>query len=148
MTHASLDDWAFVFPVFQPGNLLVLISAPMAQCAFFILARKTPWLLNTYLAISVLCCAVAWLHLANDRETYGGGYNYTYWHQGDLLCRSDGCNDVLLFGYLILLQGLVLVFVPSVFSDFSDFWRVVLKVLLKALILCLILTSFALTLSI
>jgi hypothetical protein len=146
MTHASLDGWAFVFPVFQPTNLLVLISAPVAQSAFYILARKTSWLLNTYLAISVVCCAVAWLHLTKDRYT-DVGYRYTYWHQGDLLCVSDGCNDILFFSYLILMQGLILVFVPSVFKEFPFSFRWVPRVIAIAVLLWLVLTSFALTIS-
>src|SRR5260370_26380850 len=64
LTHATLDGRAFVFPVSQPWNLLILLSAPMAQSAFYILARKTSWLLNIYLAISALCCAIGWLNLS------------------------------------------------------------------------------------
>ena len=90
LTHATLEGMPFVFPVFDHANLLFLISAPMAQSAFYILARRTSWLLNIYLAISVLCCAVAWLNLTN------GGYRYSYWHQGDLLCEH-GCNDIMDF---------------------------------------------------
>jgi hypothetical protein len=79
LTHATLDGRAFIFLTSQPGNLPILLSAPMAQSAFYILARKTSWLLNIYLAISVLCCAIGWLSLTNDDGFRG--YRFTYWHQ-------------------------------------------------------------------
>jgi hypothetical protein len=40
LSHATLDGRAFIFSAFQPGNLLILLSAPMAQSAFYVLARK------------------------------------------------------------------------------------------------------------
>jgi hypothetical protein len=63
-----------------------------------------------------------WLHLTNGRYAYGG-YHYSHWHQGDLLCKSDGCNDVLFLGYVIFMQGVMLVFVPSVLEVFPVFAR-------------------------
>jgi hypothetical protein len=144
LTHATLDGWAFVFPVFQPGNLLVLISAPMAQSAFYILARKTSWLLNIYVAISVLCCAIGWLNLTNDDGFRG--YRFTYWHQGDLLCKH-GCDDVIIFSYLVLVQGCILIFSSSVFESFSDIWRGVPRLVVAAVLLWLFLTSCALLVS-
>jgi hypothetical protein len=140
LTHATLEGAPFVFPVFEHGNLPILISAPMAQSAFYILARRTSWLLNIFLAISIICCAVAWLNLTH------GGYQYNYWHQGDLLCRH-GCNDILMFSYVVLVQACILMFSSSVFEDFSDFWRGVLKVTLFGVLLWLVLTSFLLTIS-
>lgn len=147
MTHAVLDGSAFVLPVFQSTNLVLLISAPIAQSAFYVLARKTSRLLNAYLVVSLVCCAVAELHLVNDRSVYGGGYAYTYWHQGDLLCKSDGCNDVLVFSYLIFLQGVILVFVPSVFRVFPFSFRWVPRVLVISMLFWLVVASFTLTLS-
>jgi hypothetical protein len=140
LTHATLEGAPFIFPVFEHENLLFLISAPIAQSAFYILARKTSWLLNIFLAISVIGCAVAWWNLTN------GGYRYNYWHQGDLLCRH-GCDDIWMFSYLVLVQGCILMFSSSVFEDFSDFWRGVLKVILIAVLLWLVLTSFLLMIS-
>jgi hypothetical protein len=101
LTHATLDGSVFVFPVFRAANLVIFLSAPMAQSAFYLLARKTSWLLNLYLAISVLCCVVGWLDLVNDDAH---GYRFTYWHQGDLLC-VHGCNDPLLFNGLVLCKA-------------------------------------------
>jgi hypothetical protein len=144
LTHATLDGWAFVFPVFQPGNLLILLSAPMAQSAFYILARKTSWLLNIYLAISVLCCVIGWLHLTNDDGFRG--YRFTYWHQGDLLC-VQGCDDTWIFSCLVLVQGCILMFFSSVFEGFWDVWRGVMRLLLVAVLLWLLLTSCAILMS-
>ena len=33
LTHAVLDGETFAFPIFQPANLLIFLSAPMAQLA-------------------------------------------------------------------------------------------------------------------
>jgi hypothetical protein len=144
LTHATLDGRAFVFPIFQPGNLLNLLSAPMAQSAFYIHARKTPWLLNIYLAISVLCFAIAWLHLTN----YDGfrGYRFTYWHQGNLLC-VQGCDDTWIFSCLVLVQGCILMFPSSVFEGFWGAWRGIVRLPLVAVLLWLLLTSYAILMS-
>jgi hypothetical protein len=144
LTHAVLDGEAFVFPVFRPANLPIFLSAPMAQSAFYVLTRKTSWLLNLYLAISVLCCVVSWLDLANDDGFRG--YRFAYWHQGDWLC-VQGCNDSLFFNCLVFLQGCILMFSSSVFEGFRDVWRNVMRLLLVAILLWLLLTSFAILMS-
>jgi hypothetical protein len=124
--------------------LLTLLSAPMAQSAFYILARKTSWLLNIYLAISVLCCVIGWLHLTNDDGSRG--YRFTYWHQGDLLC-VQGCDDTWIFSCLVLVQGCILMFSSSVFEGFWGVWRGVMRLLLVAVLLWLLLTSCAILMS-
>jgi hypothetical protein len=144
LTHAVLDGEAVSFPVFQPANLLIFLSAPMAQSAFYVLARKTSWLLNLYLAISVLCCAVGWLDLANDDGFRG--YRFTNWHQGDWLC-VQGCNDPLFFNCLVFTQGCILMCSSSIFQGFGDIWRGVMRLLLVAVLLWLLLTSFAILMS-
>jgi hypothetical protein len=138
LAHAILDGRAFVFPVSQPRNLLILLGAPMAQSAFYILARRASWLLNFYLAISILCCVIGWLHLTNDDGFRG--YRFTYWHQGDLLC-VQGCNDTWIFSSLVLVQGCILMFSSSVFESFWGVWRGVMRLLLVAVLLWLLLTS-------
>jgi hypothetical protein len=140
LTHATLEGAPFVFPVFQRRNLLILITAPIVQTALYILARKTSWLLNIYLAISVLFCAIASLRLTN------GGYRYGYRHQGNLLCEH-GCDDIWIFSYLVLVQACILMFSSPVFEDFSVFWRGVLKVVLIVALLWLVLTSCTLMIS-
>jgi hypothetical protein len=135
LSHATLDQRPFVFPTFQGGNLLFFSAAPIAQCTFYILARKTSWLLNIYLAISLLCCFVAWLHLTTD-----GGYRFTYWHQGDYNCKH-GCDDAWIFGYLVLLQGCILLFASSAFEGFSGSWQAVLRLILVFVLLLLFMTS-------
>jgi hypothetical protein len=144
LTHATLEGGALVFPVFQPGILLTFLSAPSAQSAFYILARKTSWLLNIYLTISVLCCVIGWLHLMNG----GGsrGYRFTYWHQGDLLC-VQGCDDTWIFSCLVFVQGCISMFSSSVFEGFWDVWRGVMKLFLVAVLLWLLLTSCAILMS-
>jgi hypothetical protein len=144
LTHATLDGWAFVFPVFQPATLLIFLSAPMAQSVFYTLARKTSWLLNIYLAISVLCCVIGWLHLTNDDGFRG--YRFTYWHRGDLLC-VQGCEDAWIFSCLVLLQGCILMSSSSVFEGFRGAWRGVVRLLLVASLLWLLLTSCAILMS-
>jgi hypothetical protein len=59
MAHATLDGWAFVFSGVPTRKSAAFMSAPIAQSHFYILARKTSWLLNTYLVISLICCPVA-----------------------------------------------------------------------------------------
>jgi hypothetical protein len=132
LTHATLDGRAFIFPVFQPGHLLILLSAPMAQSAFYILARKTSWLLNIYLATAVLCCVIGWLHLTNDDGFRG--YRFTYRHQGDLLCLQ-GCDDTWIFSSLILVQGCI--------SMLWDVWRGAMRLFFVTVLLWLLLTSYA-----
>jgi hypothetical protein len=138
LTHATLDGSVFVFPIFQPWNLLIFLSAPMAQSAFYILARKTSWLLNIYLALSLLCCVIIWLHLTNDNGLLG--YRFTYWHQGELLC-AQGCDDIWVFSYLVLVQGCILMFSLSVFEGLWRVWRGVMRLLLVAVLLWLLFTS-------
>jgi hypothetical protein len=144
LAHATLDGRVFVFPVFRPASLLIFLSAPTAQSAFYILARKTSWLLNIYLAISVLCCGIGWLHLMNDDGFRG--YRFTYWHQADLLC-VQGCDDTWIFSCLVLVQGCILMFSSSVFEGFWDGWRGVMRLLLVAVLLWLLLTSCAILMS-
>jgi len=144
LTHATLDGRAFVFPVFKPTNMLVLISAPMAQSAFYALARKNSWLLNIFLAISVLCCVVGWLSLNNDDGFRG--YRFTYWHQGDLLC-VHGCNDTWLFSGIVVVQGCILILSLSASERLWGSWRGVVWLLLVALLLWLLFTSCAIWLS-
>lgn len=139
LTHAGVDGVPFAFPVFRPGNLVILLSAPVAQCAFYVLARRTSWLLNLFLVISVLCCVFGGLDLVNE----GGspGYRFTYWHQGDLLCVR-GCNDPLVFGCLVFMQGCILIFSSSPYEGIGGAWRGVIRLVLVAALLWLLLTSF------
>jgi hypothetical protein len=144
LTHATLEGRAFVFPVFEPRNLLIVLSAPMAQTAFYILAHKTSWLLRSYLTISLLCCVVGWLNLMNDDGSRG--YRFTYWHQGNVLC-VQGCEDTWIFSCVVLLQGCILMFSSSVFEGIRGVWRGAIRLLLVAVLLWLLLTSFALLIS-
>ena len=139
LNDATLDGEPFAFPVTGYDNLQVFVAAPLAQSVLYVLARKTSWLLNLYLAISVVFLVYAGLHLVD-------GYRLTYWHQGDLLCRQ-GCDDVWVFGWLVLAQGIILMFSPSVFRDFSGFWQLATRLGLAAMLLWLASTSFALMLS-
>jgi hypothetical protein len=141
LSHATLDHEPFVFPTFQDGNLLFFAAAPIAQCIFYILARKTSWLLNVYLAVSVCFCFVAWLHLTTD-----GGYRFTYWHQGEYNCKH-GCDDAWLFGYLVFAQGCILMFLPSAFEGFSGLRQAVLRFTLVFVLLLLFVTSSAITIT-
>ncbi|HAQ84278.1 MAG: hypothetical protein CFE30_05780 [Bradyrhizobium sp. PARBB1] len=134
-----MDGEPFAFPVTGYDNLQFFVAAPLAQSVLYVLARKTSWLLNLYLAISVVFLVYAGLHLVD-------GYRLTYWHQGDLLCRQ-GCDDVWVFGWLVLAQGIILMFSPSVFRDFSGFWQLATRLGLAAMLLWLASTSFALMLS-
>ncbi|KJC35756.1 hypothetical protein UP09_31625 [Bradyrhizobium sp. LTSP885] len=141
LTEATLEGEPYAFPVFGGANFLILISAPVAQSVFFVLAQKTSWLLNLYLAISIACCAVAGLHVAD------GGYQFTYWHQGDLLCRH-GCDDVWIFGWLVFGQACILaVSSPFVFEDFPGIWKAITRLFLIIVLSLLSLTSCALTMS-
>jgi hypothetical protein len=140
-THATLDDSPFVFPVFQGPNLIIFLTAPIAQSAFYLLARRSSWLLNVYLVMSVACCAIAWLNLTTD-----GGYRFTLWHQGDFECLN-GCNDAWIFGYLVLIQGCVLVFASSTLNGLLKSWRVALRLALVAALALVLVTSCAIMIS-
>jgi hypothetical protein len=142
LSHATLDREPLVYPTFQGTNLWAFIAAPVAQSAFYILARKTSWLLNIYIAISALCFIVFLFNLTTD-----GGYRFTYWHQGDYEC-VHGCDDTWIFGWLAFLQGSVLMFTSSAFDDFSGFWRAVLRVVLLAVLSWLFVASLAIMISI
>jgi hypothetical protein len=135
LSHATLDDEPLVFPTFQGDNFWFFIAAPIAQSAFYILARKVSWLLNIYIAISALCFAIFLYDLETD-----GGYRFTYWHQGDYECLH-GCHDHWIFGWLVFLQGCTLMFTSSAFDDASGLWRAGLRVGLAALLCWVFLTS-------
>jgi len=92
--------------------------------------------LNIYIAISALCFAVSLHNLTTD-----GGYRFTYWHQGDYECLH-GCNDYWIFGWLVFLQGCILLFTSSAFENGSGLWRGALRVGLAALLCWVFLTSF------
>jgi hypothetical protein len=141
LSHATLDNEPFVFPVFQGVNLLIFLTAPIAQSTFYIIARKSAWLLNIYVAVSIVCFVVAWLNLLTD-----GGYRFTYWHQGDFECLH-GCNDAWIFGHLVLMQGCILMFAPSALEGFSRSWRATLRFVLVAALLLVFATSCTLTIS-
>jgi hypothetical protein len=141
LTHASLDGAPFVFSAYDDRlSLLLTLSAPVAQSAFYILARRTNWLLNVYLALSVASCAVAGLGLAT------GGYRFSYWHQGDYHCLQ-GCDDVWLFGLLVLVQGFALMFPRTVFEGLSTLWRAGLRLVLSGVLIWLFLSSCAIAIS-
>jgi hypothetical protein len=88
LSHATLDRESLVYPTFQGTNLPFFITAPIAQSAFYILARKASWLLNIYIAISAICFTVFLFILTTD-----GGYRFTYWHQGDYEYRRNGSKQ-------------------------------------------------------
>jgi hypothetical protein len=92
----------------------------------------------------VLCCVTGWLHLKNDDGF--GGYRFTYWHQGDLLC-VQGCDDTWIFSSVVLVQGCILMFSSSVLEELLDVWRGVMRLLLVAILLWLLLTSCAIFMS-
>jgi len=94
--------------------------------------------LNIYVATSALCFAVFLYNLTAD-----GGYRFTYWHQGDYECLH-GCDDAWIFGWLVFLQGCILMFTSSAFDDFAGLWRAVPRVVLVALLCWVFLTSFLL----
>lgn len=133
--HATLDHEPLVYPTFQGDNFWFFIAAPLAQSVFYILTRKVSWLLNTYIAISALCLIVFLYNLTTD-----GGYRFTYWHQGDYLCQH-GCDDPWIFGWLVFLQGSILMFTSAAFDNISGMWRAGLRVILFALLFWVFLTS-------
>jgi hypothetical protein len=104
-----LDHEPLVYPTFQGNNFWFFVAAPVAQSVFYILARKVSWLLNIYIAVSASCAAVFVYNFLTD-----DGYRFTYWHQGDYLCLH-GCDDPWIFGFLVFLQGCILMFTPSTF---------------------------------
>jgi hypothetical protein len=135
LSHATLHHEPLVYPTFQGNNFWFFIAAPIAQSAFYILARRVSWLLNIYIAISALCFAVFFYNLTTD-----GGYRFTYWHQGDYECLH-GCDDTWIFGWLVFLQGFTLMFTSSAFDDVSSLWRAGLRAVIVALLFWVFLTS-------
>ena len=141
LSHATLDREPLIYPTFQGTNLPFFITAPIAQSAFYILARKASWLLNIYIAASALCFAVFLFNLTTD-----GGYRFTYWHQGDYEC-VHGCDDAWIFGWLVFLQGCILMFTSPAFDHVSGLWRAALRVVLLAVLSLLFVTSLAIMIS-
>jgi hypothetical protein len=131
-----LDHEPLVYPTFQGNNFWFFVAAPVAQSVFYILARKVSWLLNIYIAVSASCVAVFVYNLLTD-----DGYRFTYWHQGDYLCLH-GCDYPWIFGFLVFLQGCILMFTPSTFYNVPGIWRAWLGVVLLALLCWTFLTSF------
>lgn len=130
LSHATLDHEPLVYPTFQGNNFWFFIAAPIAQSAFYILARRVSWLLNIYIAISALCFTVFLYNLLSLRLLASRRLRVSP--------RMRRCLD---FGWLVFLQGGTLMLTSSAFDDVSGWWRAGLRAVLLALLCWVFLSS-------
>jgi hypothetical protein len=119
---------------------MLVFGMPVAAHTFLILiSRESIWRTNLFVVVSAIWFLSAVAGIA-------GGHQFTYWHQGDLLCEQ-GCNSVIVFSYVVLAEILMTVCTPAIYSNISPGWRIVLVLTTITILFSITLTSCALIVS-
>jgi hypothetical protein len=140
MTHATLDGAPLGYPtIYNKVNLFVILLPISAFSFYFVVVRRSDFLLNLFLFVALLWLIAATLGLID------GGYQFTYWHHGDLLC-TNGCNSIIILSWLAIPAGIVAFRAPSIVENDGIVGAATLYLLI-IFIMLLVPSSFVLTLA-